>query len=122
MAERGRVYGWPRNRPFGDSKARPVLVVAPDAATETSNRWVVVPISRDPRLAALPLAVPIPADATTGLHEPSFAMAWLPTAVLRQQLSGPYGRVTPDQLKAVLRALRSALDLEMLEPWQDPGR
>ena len=33
MAERGRLYLWPRNRSFGDSKARPVVVIAPDAAT-----------------------------------------------------------------------------------------
>lgn len=31
MAERGRLYLWPRNRSFGDSKARPVLVIAPDS-------------------------------------------------------------------------------------------
>jgi mRNA-degrading endonuclease toxin of MazEF toxin-antitoxin module len=117
MAERGRIYGWPRNRPFGDSKARPVLVVAPDAATEASARWVVVPISRDPRLAGSPLAVPLPADAATGLHQPSYAMAWLPTTVLRSQLVGPFGRVSPERLNSVLTALRTALDLEMLEPW-----
>ena len=46
MVERGRLYRWPRNRPFGDSKARPVLVVS---------------ISRDPRLVSLALAVPLPA-------------------------------------------------------------
>jgi len=33
MAERGRIYLWPRNRSFGDGKPRPVVVIAPDAAT-----------------------------------------------------------------------------------------
>lgn len=93
--------------------------MAPDVATESSNRWVVVPISRDPRLADVPLAVPMPASPGTGLHEPSFAMAWLPTTVRRQQLSGPFGRISRDELKAVLEALCSALDLDMLEPWRD---
>ena len=40
MAERGRLYLWPRNRSFGDSKARPVVVIAPDAATRHGRRWV----------------------------------------------------------------------------------
>ena len=33
MAERGRIYLWSRNRSFGDGKPRPVVVIAPDAAT-----------------------------------------------------------------------------------------
>jgi len=43
MAERGRLYLWPRNRSFGDSKARPVVVISPDAATRHGRRWVVLP-------------------------------------------------------------------------------
>jgi mRNA-degrading endonuclease toxin of MazEF toxin-antitoxin module len=59
MAERGRIYRWARNRSMGGAKARPVIVIAPDAATAVMERWVVVPISSDPRLEAHPLAVPI---------------------------------------------------------------
>ena len=116
--QRGRLYTWPRNRAFGDSKARPVLVIAPDAATRSSQRWVVVPISTDARLAGHPLAVSLAATAQTGLHQPSHAMAWLPTSVEREQLAGPLGRITPAELKAVLGALHTALDLAMDEPWQ----
>lgn len=65
MAERGRLYRWPRNRPFGNSKAKPVLVVSSDAAKGASQRRVVVPISLNPRLAALVFAVPLPATADT---------------------------------------------------------
>lgn len=119
MAERGRLYRWPRNRPFGDSKPRPVLVVSPDAANEASQRRVVVPISRDPRLAELALAVPLPATRDSGLQQLSFAMAWHPTTVLREQLEGPFGRISPEQLRRVLAAMRTALDLDMLEPWQE---
>lgn len=43
MAERGPLYLWPRNRSFGDSKPRPIVVIAPDAATSQSRRWVVLP-------------------------------------------------------------------------------
>ena len=119
MAERGRLYRWPRNRPFGDSKARPVLVVSPEAANGASQRRVVVPISRDPRLAQLALAVPLPATPGTGLQQPSYAMAWHPTTVLREQQEGPFGRISPEQLRSVLAALRTALDLDMLEPWRE---
>ncbi|MBM5800278.1 MAG: type II toxin-antitoxin system PemK/MazF family toxin [Cyanobacteria bacterium K_DeepCast_35m_m2_023] len=117
MAERGRIYCWPRDRDLGDSKTRPVLVIAPDAATSCSNRWVVVPISSDPRLASQPLAVALPANPDTGLKQQSYAMAWQPTTVLRQQLDGPLGRIGPEPLRKVLRALATALDLSMLEPW-----
>ena len=119
MAERGRIYCWPRNRDLGDSKTRPVLVIAPDAATNCSGRWVVVPISSDPRLEHQPLAVALPVNPDTGLNQQSYAMAWQPTTVLRQQLDGPLGRVTAEQLSMVLQALATALDVAMLEPWQD---
>ena len=56
MADRGRLYVWGRNRSFGNSKQRPVLVISPDAATAIRQRWVVMPLSSDPRLAASPLA------------------------------------------------------------------
>lgn len=118
LPQRGRLYRWPRNRAFGDSKNRPVLVIAPDAATRISDRWVVVPISTDSRLEAHPLAVPLPADGRTGLAQPSHAMAWLPTTVEREQLSGPLGRISAADLKAVLEALHVALDVAMDEPWQ----
>jgi mRNA-degrading endonuclease toxin of MazEF toxin-antitoxin module len=78
MAERGRIYRWARNRSIGDAKARPVIVIAPDAATAVMKRWVVVTISSDPRLEAHPLAVPISPDGESGLARSSFAMAWLP--------------------------------------------
>ncbi|MFM7266706.1 MAG: hypothetical protein ACKOZW_14170, partial [Cyanobium sp.] len=35
---RGRVYQWPRNRSFGDGKPRPVVVIAPDAATRLGQQ------------------------------------------------------------------------------------
>lgn len=119
MAERGRIYCWPRNRDLGDSKTRPVLVISPDAATSCSARWVVVPISSDPRLSEQPLAIALPGSADTGLKQQSYAMAWQPTTVLRQQLAGPIGRIKPELLRTVLQVMSTALDLSMLEPWQD---
>lgn len=52
-------------------------------------------------------AVPLPGTSGTGLQQPSYAMAWHPTTVLREQL------------RSMLAALRTALDLDMLEPWQE---
>jgi len=121
MTERGRIYRWPRNRSFGDSKARPVVVIAPDAATLRTRRWVVVPLSSDPRLKDHPLTVTFPATTTNGLAQTSVAMAWLPTTVAAEQLEGPIGRIDRDQLTLVLRILRLALDLEMEEPWHSDG-
>ena len=117
MAERGRIYRWARNRSMGDAKARPVIVIAPDAATEVLERWVVVPISSDPRLEAHPLAVPLSPWEGSGLERSSVAMAWLPTTVLRQQLQGPIGRSDAELVRRVLLAMALALDLSMQEAW-----
>jgi mRNA-degrading endonuclease toxin of MazEF toxin-antitoxin module len=118
MAERGRIYRWDRNRSMGDAKARPVIVIAPDAATTVMERWVVVPISSDPRLEAHPLAVPINLDGS-GLERSSFAMAWLPTTVLRDQLQGPIGRSDVAEVRQVLVTMARALDLSMQEAWSE---
>ncbi len=119
MAERGRLYLWPRNRSFGDSKPRPVLVIAPDAATSRSQRWVVLPLSTDPRLEGNPLAFPVDPSPTNGLRQRSYVMTWLPTTVVADQLEGPLGRFASSQLAMVLRSLAEALDLQQLEPWQE---
>jgi mRNA-degrading endonuclease toxin of MazEF toxin-antitoxin module len=117
MAERGRIYRWARNRSLGDAKARPVIVIAPDAATQLLERWVVVPISSDRRLKDHPLAVPLSPGQGTGLERNSFAMAWLPTTVLRQQLQGPIGRSSAAVVQQVLQAMARGLDHSMLEAW-----
>ena len=117
MAERGRLYLWPRNRSFGDSKARPVVVIAPDAATRHSRRWVVLPLTTEAQLASNPLAYPLAPSATNRLRQPSFVMTWLPTTVHADQLQGPLGRLTPADLAAIAAAVIQALDLQCSEPW-----
>jgi len=98
-----------------------VVVIAPDAATLRTRRWVVVALSSDPRLKDHPLTVALPATTTNGLSQTSFAMAWLPTTVAAEQLEGPIGRIDRDQLALVLRTLRLALDLDMEESWRQEG-
>lgn len=119
MAERGRIYRWARSRSMGDAKSRPVIVIAPDAATALLERWVVVPISSDPRLEAHPLAVPLSPRPGSGLERSSFAMAWLPTTVLCQQLQGPIGRSDAEVVRQVLLAMALALDVSMQEAWSE---
>ena len=97
MAERGRLYLWPRNRSFGDSKARPVVVIAPDAATRHGRRWVVLPLSTEAQFASNPLAHPLAPSAANGLRQTSYVMTWLPTTVHADHLQGPLGRLTADR-------------------------
>lgn len=121
MAERGRLYLWPRNRSFGDSKARPVVVISPDAATRHGRRWVVLPLSTVSDLASNPLAYRLAPTATNGLRQASFVMTWLPTTVHADQLQGPLGRLNSAELTAIAASVIQALDLQALEPWQlDP--
>jgi mRNA-degrading endonuclease toxin of MazEF toxin-antitoxin module len=94
-----------------------VIVIAPDAATALLERWVVVPISSDPRLEAHPLAVLLIPRPGSGLARSSFAMAWLPTTVLRQQLQGPIGRSDAEVVRQVLLTMALSLDLSMQEAW-----
>ena len=54
MAERGKLCLWPRHRSFGDGKARPVVVIAPYAATQHGRRWLVLPLSATAELANHP--------------------------------------------------------------------
>ncbi|MFM7312304.1 MAG: type II toxin-antitoxin system PemK/MazF family toxin [Cyanobium sp.] len=119
MAERGRLYRWPRNRASGDSKSRPVLVLAPDAATRHGRRWVVLPLSTEPGLAANPLAYRLDPTEVNGLSGTSFVMAWLPTTVLAESLQGPVGRLEAAQVAAIAGLVIEALDLRCLEPWQE---
>jgi len=72
MPERGNLYRWPCNRSFGDTKARSVLVISPEAAHAGSTRRVVVPLSRDPRLEGHLLAVAL--DPTQRMGFSSAAM------------------------------------------------
>ncbi|HBH74277.1 MAG TPA: hypothetical protein DDY43_12790 [Synechococcales bacterium UBA10510] len=86
MAERGRLCLWPRNRSFGDSKARPVVVVAPYAATRHGRRWVVLSLSTEAQFASNHLAHPLAPSATNGRRQTSYVITWLPTTVYADHL------------------------------------
>jgi hypothetical protein len=103
MAERGRVYLWPRNRSFGVGKPRPV---------------VVLPLSTTAELANNPLAYPLVPSAANGLRLLSYVMTWLPTTVHADHLQGPLGRISAAELKDIATGMVASLDLQCLEPWQ----
>lgn len=118
MAERGRLDLWPRNCSVGDSRAHPVVVIAPDAATRHGRRWVLLPISSEAQLAANPLAYRLAPSANSGLRHQIFVMTWLPTTVQADQLQSPLGRLTEIQVAAIAAAMIHSLDLPCLESWQ----
>jgi hypothetical protein len=91
MAERGRVYFWPRNRSFGDGKPRPV---------------VVFPLSTTAELANNPLAYPLGPSAANGLRVLSL-------------LQGPLGRISSAELKDIAAGMVATLDLQCL-PAEEP--
>ncbi len=107
MPERGSLYRWPRSRSFGDTKARPVLVISPEAAHAGSTR-----------LEGHLLAVALDPTPANGLQQRSYAMTWHPTSLDRINLDGPLGRLTPEQLSMVLERIAAALDLTLQEPME----
>ena len=121
MAERGWLYLLPCNRSFGECKARPVLVIAPDVATRHSRSWLVLPLSTEQRLGGNPLAHILEPSPTNGLRQASFVMTWLPTAVHADQLQGPLGRLAAGELKEIAAPVIQSLDLHCQEPWQPNG-
>jgi mRNA interferase MazF len=90
-------------------KPRPALIVQNDLLRETSHVAVLV-LTSEPRDAPL-LRVPIPADARTGLAQPSFAMLDRLTTAPRDKLGKTIGRVDDVTLLAVNRALAVFLGL-----------
>ena len=68
---------------------------------------------------AHPLTVPLSPLQGSGLEKSSFARAWLPIAVLRQQLQGSNDRGDIEVLRHVLITLAFALDLAMQEKWSE---
>jgi hypothetical protein len=85
------------------------------------RRWVVVPLSSDPRLKDHPLTVAFPATTTNGPAQTTFAMAWLPTTVAAEQLEGPIGRIDRDQLNLPAQPATNSLTRRPA-PAADPGR
>ena len=85
------------------SKPRPVLIMQDDRFDATES-VVVVPLTTRAVDAAL-TRVPIPADALSGIAQPSYAMVDKITTVRRTSLGSRTGRASATQVVEIERAL-----------------
>lgn len=85
------------------SKPRPVLIVQDDRFDATGS-VVVVPLTTHALDAPL-TRVPIPADALSGISQPSFAMIDKVTTVRRSSLDSRAGRASAAPIVEIERAL-----------------
>ena len=91
-------------------------MIAPDAATRHGRRWVVLPLSTEPGLAASPIAYRLDPTQANGLEITSFVMAWQPTTVLAEALQGPIGRLAAADVAAIAARVIAALELTPHHP------
>lgn len=92
---------------------RPVVVVSHDAFNEirTWRSIIVVPLTTSPRQAVRgPTVVELPASAT-GLPRVSYALGHQITTLDRSKLDEPIGRLGPELLEELARAISAACDL-----------
>ena len=84
-------------------KPRPAVVLQSEAYSETDSLLVVLltSVERDAPL----LRVPIPASASTGLDQPSWAMVDKLTAVARAQASRVIGQINEQTMQRIRAAL-----------------
>ena len=84
-------------------KPRPALIMQSDALVDTSHIAVLLLTSGE-RDAPL-LRIPVPANASTGLHEPSFVMVDRATTAPRAKVRSVIGRIDEATMVAVTRSL-----------------
>lgn len=91
------------------AKPRPSLIIQDDLFAGTDS-VVVIPLTTT--TAAAPLArIAIPADGTTGLSKPSFAMVDKITTVRRSSIGSRIGRIPTPLLVEIERSIMVLLGL-----------
>lgn len=91
------------------TKPRPAIIIQDDLFRATSS-VTIVPLTAT--VADAPIArIPVPADATTGIAQPSFAMIDKITAVRRTNLRERVGRVPTSLLADIERSIMVFLGL-----------
>jgi mRNA interferase MazF len=110
---RGELYwlDWSPGRGSEQEGRRPVLVVAADAANRNERYplTIVVAVSRAQR--DIVTHVVVEPDESNGLRERSSVKCEQVTTVSKDRLCERIGRVTPDALDRIDRALKRALSL-----------
>jgi mRNA interferase MazF len=94
-------------------KPRPAVIIQDDRF-DANDSVVVCPLTTDPTSAPL-FRLPIPPDARTGLQAPCRLMVDKLTAVPRKRLGTLVGTLSPDELKALNRAIFVFLGLSETE-------
>ena len=91
-------------------KTRPVIVVSNDVSNAHSDLITVVPITSQKLTKVYPFEVLLP-DNTQGLERPSKAKANQIRTLDKQRFSKKVGRIDPDTILKLGRALKIHLDL-----------
>jgi mRNA interferase MazF len=98
-------------------KPRPAVIIQDDRF-DANDSVVVCPLTTDPTSAPL-FRLPIPPNARTGLQAPCRLMVDKLTAVPRKRLGTLVGTLSPDELKALNRAIFVFLGLSETEAPQN---
>jgi mRNA interferase MazF len=94
-------------------KPRPAVIVQDDRF-DANDSIVVCPLTTDPTSAPI-FRLPIPSNTRTGLRAPCKLMVDKLTAVPRRRVGSLIGRLNPDELKALNRAIFVFLGLSETE-------
>ena len=98
-------------------KPRPAVIVQDDRF-DANDSILVCPLTTDPTSAPI-FRLPIPSNTRTGLRAPCKLMVDKLTAVPRKRLGTLVGRLSPDELKTLNRAIFEFLGLSETEAPQD---
>jgi mRNA interferase MazF len=82
---------------------RPVIVVSGDTLNDTLPIVIVVPVTSQPK--SYPTCVLLLASETNGLTKDSEAIPFQVRALSKKRLDKKIGRVTPDELREILKGL-----------------
>jgi mRNA interferase MazF len=99
------------------AKPRPAVIVQDDRF-DANDSIVVCPLTTDPTSAPI-FRLPILSNPRTGLRAPCKLMVDKLTAVPRKRLGTLVGQLSPDELKALNRAIFVFLGLSETEAPQD---
>jgi mRNA interferase MazF len=98
-------------------KPRPAVIVQDDRF-DANDSIIVCPLTTDPTPAPM-FRLPIPSNVRTGLRMPCRLMVDKLTAVPRKRLGAVVGTLSPDELKALNRAIFVFLGLSETSAAQD---
>jgi mRNA interferase MazF len=98
-------------------KPRPAVIIQDDRF-DANDSIVMCPLTTDPTSAPI-FRLPIPSNTRTGLRAPCRLMVDKLTAVPRKRLGTLVGTLSPDELRALNRAIFVFLGLSETEATQD---